>query len=404
MLLDEPPCWIAIRFLHSLSAAQDCEDCWFSSRAVERSSRVGKLIRPELMDKCLGQERLMEKTKVEKEEVGFSPRIAFVSLFMILVTTTVISLFIYKANREFISNDPLPEVFPIVPATTEEMGSPAPVKVGLYIKDFTEFSFLTNQFEFSGIVWFLFDPSIVSLDTLSKFSFEKAQLKFKSPPTTRIVGGHLFARFDVRVSFKANLTFVRFPFDNHTLYIILDNNAVTPGEVAFMSSYNELAISPEISISGWALHGTRVYTGYSVARLDKQNPASDVAHPRAIFAIEYVHSGIRQSMLIILPLLLIFFMALFAFAFKSTYYTSVISISSGAVTALLAYRFVIEGLSPKVGYFTQSDYIFFLFLLGVFVAFFINVGLASFSKKYAIPLIILLHCMVILSFILALRW
>ena len=328
---------------------------------------------------------------------------AYFSVGMILVTGIIISLLIYRANQQFVSEDKMPELLPLVPATIAKMGRPAITKVGLYIKDFTEFDMLENEFEFSGILWFLFDPSIISLDTLGSFSFEKGKLLSKSEPTTRIVKGKLLARYDIRVSFKSNLNFTLFPFDSHTVYITLDNNEVSPGELAFKSSYNELALSPEIAITDWDLYATRVYNGYSIARLEKQNRETDVAHPRVIFAFEYMHAGVRHAMLIILPLLLIFFMATFTFAIDNRYYKSITAISSGTVTAMLAYRFVIERLTPQVGYFTQTDYIFFLFLIAVCIVFFINVGLTQLREKYSKTIVFLLHSVVIVSFLFLLR-
>ena len=333
----------------------------------------------------------------------YSQATAYYSVALIVITGIIISFLLYRANKQFTSEDPLPELLPLVPETMNKMGRPAIAKVGLYIKDFTEFDMLNNKFEFSGILWFLFDPSSISLDTLGKFSFEKGKLLSVSEPTTRIVEGKLLARYDIRVSFKSNLSFALFPFDSHTLYITLDNNDVSPGEIAFESSYNELALSPELAITGWNINAMRVYTGYSVARLEKQNRDSDVAHPRVIFALEYAHAGIRHAMLIILPLLLIFFMSMFTFSMDSAYYKSITAISSGAVTAMLAYRFVIERLSPQVGYFIQTDYIFFLFLLSVCITFFINVGIPAIRAKYSKTIVTIMHLVVIVAFILLLR-
>ena len=52
------------------------------------------------------------------------------------------------------------------------------------------------------------------------------------------------------------------------------------------------------------------------------------------------------------------------------------------VTAILAYRFVIESISPKdVGYFMLSDQLFFLFLGLISLIFVVNI-----INRYAYPL------------------
>ncbi len=337
-----------------------------------------------------------------EEKASYSRLTAYYSIGVILLTSAILLLITFRANLEFLPEDPQPELLPLVPKTIGKMGYPEFITVGLYIKDFTEFAMHTNEFEFSGIVWFIVDPSKVSLDTLGTFTFERGRILSRSEPMTRILDDKLLVRYDVRVSFKTNLNFAQFPFDSHRLSIILDNNNVSPGEVAFVSSYNELTLSPEVKITGWDLKSTRVSTGYSMAQLSRGVQETDVAHPRVIFSLEYVHSGIRQSMLIIFPLMLIFFMSLFSFSIDNKYYKSITAISSGAVTAMLAYRFVIERLSPQVGYFTQTDYIFFVFLIGVCTIFFINVGLPSLRQRYSKTIVTLVPIIVITCFLLLL--
>ncbi len=95
-------------------------------------------------------------------------------------------------------------------------------------------------------------------------------------------------------------------------------------------------------------------------------------HPRVIFALDYTPTGLRQLVSIILPLLLIFSLTIFTFSMDpEPYYRSILTLSSGAVTGLIAYKFVIENLSPKVGYFMLGDMLFFLFLTMTFVIFFL---------------------------------
>ncbi len=334
-----------------------------------------------------------------------SPFLVYFSIAMIALSGLVLSFFLYKASQTVTSLDPMPELMSLTPATIDQLGgSPGVVKVGLYIKDFTEFDMLANNFIFSGILWFLFDPSIVSLETLSKFSFEKGEIQFLSAPSTRIVGGKLLARYDIRVKMKTNLVYTLFPFESHTLYITLDNNFVTPGELAFESSNNEFAVSPDIRNAGWRLKDMRVNTGYSHAQLEKHPSENDVYHPRVVFALDYAHSGMRQALTILLPLILTFFMAIFSFTMDpKKNYAPVLAISMGAVTALLAYRFVIENLSPKVGYFLISDYLFFLFLMGTFVIFLINMGGLKVRETHKKLLIVLLHASIIVACVYILR-
>lgn len=326
-------------------------------------------------------------------------RLMYFSIAMILVSGAILSFLMHDATNRFRSQDSMPELLSVTPDSLHMYGdNPGVVHVGMYIKDFAEFDLLTNKFEFSAILWFLYDPAIISLETLSKFSFERGEIVSQSAPSTRLVGGKLLARYNIRVRFKTNLTYALFPFDSHTLFITLDNNYVSPGELIFESSHNDFILSPEIVTTGWNLHTSRVYTGYSVSRLVQGDSSSDVPHPRVIFAIEYAHSGVRQALTILLPLIFIFFMSIFSLAFTKENWSRALAITSATATALLAYRFVIENLSPKVGYFMISDYLFFLLLAAVFIVFFASVTLQNIPEQYKRVVIIIIHLAVLASF------
>ena len=86
--------------------------------------------------------------------------------------------------------------------------------------------------------------------------------------------------------------------------------------------------------------------------------------------MEFSRFGTRQLISILLPLLLIFYITVFCFSIEPQ--TS-IGLSTGSMTAIIAYRFVIENLSPASGYFMLSDYLFFLILSACFITFFLNV-------------------------------
>lgn len=330
---------------------------------------------------------------------------SYFSITMIAISAIILSYMIYLASIHVRSLDKSPELASITPAVAAQLGgNPSVVNVGLYIMDYADFDMIGNKFTFSAVLWFLFDPSTISLDTLSKFSFQKGQIISVSAPSTRLVGGKLLARYNVRVTVKTNLSYALFPFESHVLHIVVDNNYVTPGEVKFKSSSGDFGIASEVATTGWKLTGVKVDSGYSVAQLGNSKSENDIYHPRLVFSLSYAHTGVRQPLTILLPLLLIFYMAIFSLSMDpETNYGSMLALSSGGVTGLLAYRFVIENLAPKVGYFMLSDYIFFLLLVSTCSVFFVNMGLVKFREKNRPYIIFFLHALVILAFIYMLR-
>lgn len=326
----------------------------------------------------------------------------FFQLFFIFLTLSVLIYLIYGATRDFKGDkDVLPEILPITPTTLAQFGGfPTTVRVGLFIRDFSEFDILKNEFTFSGIVTFEFDPAVIALETLGKFSFQKGEILQISAPFTELREGLLFARYAVRVKFKTGLNHAYFPLAGYRISIVLDNYFIAPSEVVFSSSTTRFVLAPGMFVSGWKQYDKHSYTGYFEDRLDEAHTEKVVYHPRVIFAIDYVPKGLRQLVSILLPLLLVFFIVIFTFSMDpDSYFRSILTLSSGAVTALIAYKFVIENLSPKVGYFMLGDMLFFLFLTMTFVIFFFNTQTLKLSGRAKQIITIVVHAIVIAAFI-----
>ncbi len=290
-----------------------------------------------------------------------SPSYQFVNMalsFMILI----FSMF-YGIQNDVIT-DAQPEFYPLTPQKISEFGgNPGIVKVGLSIKDFPEFDMNKDSFIFAGQVSFEFDPSLISLETLGKFYFEKGEILYLSAPTTKLLQGKLFVKYDIRVRFTTNLDYEYFPLDNHKLYLIFSNLSLSPNEVIFESSYNRFIISDKILISGWIQPIRNVVSGYNVSSLDKADSTKNIYTPLLLFSMEYQRLTTRNAVTIFLPLLLLYYISLFCFSLDpEKHLRTIMSLNGANIAALLSYRFVIESLSPKVGYFMLSDYIFFLFL------------------------------------------
>ncbi len=289
------------------------------------------------------------------------PRFQFITLFFV---SSAIIFMAYHPVQRFYALEPYPPLLPITPQKIKAWGGePVPVKVGLYIRSFSVFDFVANKFVIDGILWFEFDPALISLETVNKFSFEKGTLTAKSAPYTKIIDDKFFARFDIQFEFSIDLNYTYFPFDDHRMSIILVNRYIPPSEMIFISYESYFSIDQSIEISGWEEEGKTVKTGYSESRLEKLDPEKVVLHPKTVFSIDYRRSGIRYILLIILPLCIIFFVGLFSFAFDpKKHATMILGLATGTITSLLSYRFVIERITPQVGYFVFSDYIFTLLL------------------------------------------
>ena len=291
-------------------------------------------------------------------------------LLAFIITSSVVLFLGDQAIRRFQPHERYPEVQSVTPEKLKEWGGdPVLVEVGLYITNWHQFKIVDNLFVFDGVVWFQFDPALISLDTINKFSFEKGELQQKSEPSTKLIDGKLFAEYKIRLRFTTVLSHQSFPLDDHRIFISLVNTVVTPSEVIFRSYKSDFGVSKRIYIPAWYHVDRAVLTGYEEEPIDKFDARKNIRYPKAVFMMDFTRSGIRLILLIFLPVFLIFFISLFWFAFDPKQERAIMALATSSVTSLIAYRFVIQNMSPRVGYFLLSDHIFTFFLALAFISF-----------------------------------
>ncbi len=297
----------------------------------------------------------------------------------LIITSFVTVFFAYQARFDFRSLEPSPQLYPITPQKLKEWGGePTIVRAGMYIINFPEFDMVNNNFVLDGIVWFEFDPALVSLETVGKFSFEKGELKKKSEPDTKLIDTKLFAEYEIRLKYTSNLSYQFFPLDDHRIYISLVNNYVSPSDIVYEAFKPGFSLSEDIFLAEWQHVDHDVHTGYTEATLEKHDERKVVRNPKIMFSIDFRRFGIRQTLLILFPLFLIFFVSLFSLGLDPKERSSnIISLASGSVTSMIIYRFVIQRMSPEVGYFILGDHIFILFLVFVFIEFILGIWLVQ---------------------------
>lgn len=320
--------------------------------------------------------------------------IALASTTLLLVLISIYPFSIYQ----FL--EPTPQLLSVTPKQINQWGGNATeVTVGLHIINFPEFDILHNNFIIDGIIWFEFDPSLVSLETVEKFSFEKGDILKKIVSDNKVINGRFFVEYNITVKFTTNLAFEFFPIDDHRIFLTLTNKFVSPHELVYQAYVSGFTIAQAIFVQGWDIINKNVMAGYSESHLDENDPKKVVLNPKVVFSIDFARTGFQHVSLIFLPLFLMFFITIFSFTLDPIEDKSLIlSLSLGGITAILSYRFVIQGMSPQVGYFLLSDHIFMMFLVFVIVAFLVNIILMS-RKKEPISLLMLRGIVYLLFYI-----
>lgn len=278
--------------------------------------------------------------------------------------------------------------------------SPVTVRTGLSIFKYREFDMVNNDFIFEGTIWFDFDPSIVSIETVSHFRFEKGDIISISPPRSHLSGDRLQLFYDIIVRFKTELDYKLFPIDDHMLELVMVNTKVTPHNLIFEADGQSFIVAPNTESYGWIEATHEVTTGYSKQIIDTREPSLDIERPAIQFSILYRRSGFKYALILLMPLMVFIIIMLTTFSYDPEKYFSSIMVANGAsLSGLIAFRFVIENMSPKVGYFMISDYFFLVFLALAAALFLIGIFSLNISMKTKKNLILLVHGLLIASFI-----
>ena len=287
--------------------------------------------------------------------------------FVVIANIALLSISFYLRVSYFRATD---KAFPyeqVTPKKLRELGGfPERIVVGLNIDQFQKFDVTKDSFEFSGTLWFSMGLDALSLKTLQSFRFDRGNILFLSEPNTSIDHDKVIVRYLVRVAFNAGLNYQDFPLDDHLVTLMLSNPFLEPEQVLFETSTANLVVSPDLKPYGWSLSTKSARTGYSSSQLSEQEDSLIFSRPVAEFSLEVERYGIRFLLAILLPIILIFSVMCFSLSAESA---QSISIASGGITAIIAYRFVIEQISPQSGDLMVSDNLFFLILTGALMVF-----------------------------------
>lgn len=307
-------------------------------------------------------------------------------LSFILINIVISGLLMYYPNTFFSTADPEAKIYPLTPEAARLIGITSRsiiVETGMYLEDFHTFDLTNNEFVITASVWFKFDPAVISLETVGQFSFDRGEILSKSPPSTKFIDKLLFVEYRVKLRFISPLTHRLFPVEDHRIHITLTNKKVSPRELVFTASESGFTLSPDIVVAGWDKVRRSVVTGYTQTQLERNDPKTIAYYPVAVFALDFVRSGLRQIFVLSLPLFLIFFLGIVTLSLDpSKFATLRISISIANLTALIGYRFIIENMSPKAGYFMLSDHIFNLFFALTFVIFFFHIATIKQASEF----------------------
>lgn len=289
-------------------------------------------------------------------------------IFALFMTVLFAAVSLIPLNF-FDAREPQPAIVPYKPSPKSQFGEEIQiVETGLQVTNFPGFDMVTNAFTLEGIVWFQFDPKNLSTASIGQFNVDSGVITEKVELESTIIGEQLRVKYRIRADFASNLDNHRFPLTDHKIYFVITNNLYSADEILFQSLDSTFVASDDAVPDSWTLVGKSVALGYNP--VVKSDGKISAGAPRVIYSFSLQKPGFRQAMTLILPLLLLYLLGVFALTIRSEKDSQMaLELSIGSIGGLVAYRFVVEQMSPKVGYLLISDLLHLMFFVAAFLIF-----------------------------------
>ncbi len=282
----------------------------------------------------------------------------------------LIYVMFYFRNKLFSSSNLKPSIHSVDTLKIKNDIYKVPVvKTGIIIQGFPKFDVNHNQFLLNCLVWFRFNRSLISIESIEKFSFLNAISMQKNLLNVSVENDDFILEYQVQLEFYSQLDHKFFPINDHSIYMVLENNQLTSEEVIFDCDNGSVSIGNNLELNDWNVVGTEAQSGYDYIASSLGNYSNPIPYPRVLYTLNIKKVGLRKFAFVILPVILILFISSSALMLGNFSDNIALLISIGSLTGVLAYRYVLNSMSPNVGYFTLAEYIYNYCLIAIFIGF-----------------------------------
>jgi branched-chain amino acid transport system substrate-binding protein len=274
-------------------------------------------------------------------------------IFIIFDVVIIYSMFNLR-NQSFFSSDNKPNLLPYEQLKLNvDVETIMKVKTGIFVQGFPTFDLNRNTIKINALIWFKFNRAQLSTETVENFSFLNATHIQKKLIETTVKDNFLILQYAVQVEFFSNLNQAYFPFNDHSIYLVMFHPELTSNQLIYEVGSDSLELADDLQIQDWEIISSEAQVGFdyvSIAEISN----NQITHSRVLYTFNIKKTGLRKVLLITAPLILILFLS----SSSILYPASGLSVAVGSITGILAYRYVINNMSPNVGYFTLGEYIY----------------------------------------------
>lgn len=272
-----------------------------------------------------------------------------------------------------------------IPADTayaeEEVIVKDTVKVGVYITSIYDLGFAENDFGMDFWVWFVHtNPDIDPKETMEIFNSESQTFEYG---TNESKGNYMWSVQKCRAMIKKNWEISRFPLDDQTLDVILEETDSDTSELVYIADIENSKIDPSVDLNGWNIAGFSIEPAVKTYQTTYGDPTltGESSYARLTFTTKITRDSKRIFLKLFLGLYVAFLIALAVFFLDGSEIGARTSLAVGALFAAVGNKYIVDSSLPDHTSFTIVDKLHNLTFALIFVSIVFNVISNAFFRK-----------------------
>lgn len=247
------------------------------------------------------------------------------------------------------------------------------VKVGVYITSIYSLGFAENDFGIDFWVWFVHkNPDVDPKETMEIFNSESQTFEYG---TNESKGNYMWSVQKCRAMIKKNWEISRFPLDDQTLDVILEETDSDTSELVYVADIENSKIDPSVDLNGWTVTEFSLDPSVKTYSTTYGDPTlkGESSYARMVFTTKVTRDSKRIFLKLFLGLYVAFLIALAVFFLDGSEIGARTSLAVGALFAAVGNKYIVDSSLPDHTSFTIVDKIHNLTFALIFVSIVFNV-------------------------------
>jgi hypothetical protein len=251
----------------------------------------------------------------------------------------------------------------------DKPAAPAEVHVGIYVNRITEVSLKSNHFDVDFWIWFRWLGD--TLSPLDTFDLVGGSIQSRSGEVKGESKEFHYAAVRVNAEVTQFFDVTRFPFDDHTLRIAIEDTKAEAHALVYVPDVANSGVAPDVQVPGWAVSAAAAEVaphGYATNYGDISLPTGDASqYSRFVLPVELRRSGAGYFAKLFFGLFIAVGIALLALHIKPTDLDPRFGLPVGAIFAAVGSLYVTSSILPDTNTMTLSDRLHILAFVTIFL-------------------------------------